>query len=843
MPDFATLKNNLNDAGSAYKGFLERQRNDHFFTQRQKNERRRTFLENHVELFNDYFLQADSRRALNALNDNGVLLAWDVASEFPESTTAQTIRRIDNEIEGGQDEDRNIIRNENPGGIRKDGQDHAKPDESRDSVQEGTGEIDLQGQALKNYRRRTERKAVVNETVHEGDIQETKSQKALKEGITDAQKNGMREICAYLYRSTKKHQKLVDGIAGRTPREKLLMFYIIENDKRHNVTQEDIFRSQQFVPSLEKFEKKIWYRKHIYKFGGKNINWDLISDASTTAFQAQGLLGIIGMAGGEKQDQKDDELNILKEDSKENLLIIDTSAHKDEEQEKEEKENLLNKIDEDLPVKEESQEEIIKEAEKQIREIEAMTESIVRAEKKKLAKKENDADLPNQLTELRKKLDTLNKYARKHSVLQNMALGKDIEHAKGDTGPIKWNAEGQKVSKWMVLIQGACTTANNSFKAVNGFFQNPAWSQTSVTVSTDAGVGADGIMTALNLLASVANIMSAFKSFSSGTWEDITGKSITALLSVGNTSKSGLTAARTIATLANNADWGIKGTSSIATGMKTGTAIGGIVIGSVTAGMGIYNIATAGYRKTLSTQVADYLNVIEEPVDEAEAEKREGKKQILKNIIAANRSAANRTQVSGALQAIQGGLNTASGALTLAAGATLGASTIVSLGLSGAALIVGLANVIYQKRKKGKEAVQVVDQYINMDSLYNNYLAKNMDGLRGNQRQKEIKKQGGEDKLKEKIRSEVVAVLGFPSVQKMYNYIMWQYAQTLHDLVFITNGRFVTRREWEQNLLGDINDRKEYAKLIRSLGLKLSIPKNGKEPAPGVAAIYKKLIA
>ena len=36
MPDRATLQKQLNEAGKAYKGFLERQRNDKFFTQKQK---------------------------------------------------------------------------------------------------------------------------------------------------------------------------------------------------------------------------------------------------------------------------------------------------------------------------------------------------------------------------------------------------------------------------------------------------------------------------------------------------------------------------------------------------------------------------------------------------------------------------------------------------------------------------------------------------------------------------------------------------------------------------------------------------------------------------------------
>jgi hypothetical protein len=45
------------------------------------------------------------------------------------------------------------------------------------------------------------------------------------------------------------------------------------------------------------------------------------------------------------------------------------------------------------------------------------------------------------------------------------------------------------------------------------------------------------------------------------------------------------------------------------------------------------------------------------------------------------------------------------------------------------------------------------------------------------------------------------------------------------------------------NQVDDYQDRMQYKKLIRSLGLKVAFARNGKEPVPSAAAIYKKLIA
>ena len=717
--------------------------------------------------------------------------------------------------------------------------------------------------------------------MREGDEKETALQKGLDKNVTPAQKKGIREVCAWMYRNTKKHQKLVEGIVGRTPREKLLIFYIVEFEKRHHVTQPDIFLSQQYIPNVTIFEKKLRYVKHLYKLGFTNINWDIIADAAATAFQVRNQLGAIGLANekmpkqrrgfeviGEVEEENEDNSGDI---SKDNLLEISTGAHNEEDQKEDQKEEAQqDKGDKDkLPKL--TDEEIEKKATNMMIDIQISSLSIIKSQRAVLKTKDKseikkvDTETQEKLDVLADKIERLRTFAKENSALQGVDLEKEAKHPEGPQGMEGWNVESQKRAKYWVVVQAACNWDTSALGTLKKKFTDAKWIDETTYGHMIGGLALDGPLAVTHTLAMIVNTMNFVKSFKSGAWEDITGKGVNSLLSLANASKSGFSATRAGASLFAKADWGTAGKSATASAMKTGTGIAGIAIGSVTAGLGLFSYFTSKYRDKLSKEVADYLdgkenrNIIindellneekkkEEPLNEAqkeEAEKKEGKKQIIQNIVSANREAASRTKGAATMQMIQGGLNAASGSLALASGPTLGVAGVASVVLGFGGVALGLANVIWQGKKKDKEINKIIDLYINMDSLYANYLEKNMKGLGEKQKKKKkIEKAEGEDKLKKKIREEVAGVLGFPSIQKLYAYILWQYSQALYDAVFKKNGRFITKDEWDRNQLDDIYERKKYAQIIRSLGFKLSIPRNGKEPTPGPAAIHKKLMA
>lgn len=839
MPRSAeTLRKNLNQAGAAYKGFLARQKSDRFFTENQKKERKHTFLESHVGIFDEYFsLPGKGSRELNR---DAAALADDVAKEFPSSITGRQLKPII-----AADDDLLII----------------DPDKDKDEAfldsLKAPAEIDLQGQVLQTYRNRVDRKAVQSGVVRE---RETEAQNAQKNSLNPRQEKGVREICAWMYRNTKKHQKFVEGIAGRTPREKLLIFYIVEKDKRHNVTEQDIYFSQHYVPNVEKFEEKVRYRKHWYKFGGTNINWDAISDAAATAFQVQNVLGAIGKAEGGAPNRES--LPLIVEDKEENAKSLsgmkendrsfDSRSEEDEGSngswEEEEKKDLLLKKNGNDSVPEGLEEnEIIHEATKKISEINTLAKNL--QQEVKVPGGEKNQKTSEMLEDLENSFNQLKDLVKSENFQAEMTRKAEIKQPAGAAGMEKWNAETQKRARYLVLVQAFSNLDINTVKAFKQGLGDSSLIQTFSTTTMTLGMAIDAPIALINLLATIVNFSGTLKSFSSGTWQEIVSKGGAALLSLGNMSKSGLTATRAGASLFADAGWGTTGTSAAAGTLKSITGIGGVVIGGVTTGLGLFNVISTGHRRSLITEAERNLDEpIEKPKGQEEVQK-EGQNQILRNLISANRNAAVRQQKAAGLQILQGSLNTASGALTLASGATFGISTIVALGLSGAALIVGISNVIMQNRSKNREIREVIDRYIGMNSLYENYEKKNLNGLRPSQKKKQMEKLGGVEGLKENLRLEAAGVMGFPSLQKMYTQILWQYAQTLYDLTFMKDGRYITKADLrtglkdDQEKLDDIAARKNYAKLIRSLGFKISIPKGGGAPTPGAAAIHKKLMA
>ena len=852
MPDRNTLKHNLNDAGKAYKSFLKRQEDDRFFTTKQKNERKRTFLENHVGLFNDYLEEGDILAAWRDLTTDARELGNDVSREFPDSEVGRKIRP------SGNNGNRNRI---------------APMIENLDQVQDEDGEIDLEGQVLQTYRNRTDRKAVRNGIVRERDIKETEEEKALKEGITPAQNKGIRAICAWMYRTTKKHQKLVEGIAARTPREKLLMFYIIENDKRHHVTQQDMILSQHYIPSLERFEQKIYFKKHWYK---QNINWDLVADASSTAFQAKSFLGAL-------VSSSEPERKALKKELVDQSWIIPEEKGEDEKSEKSDKSDKSGIAGADLdksfileeadkgPVEKEDEEdeheEIFRQLTVQMNLINSQARKVqsrinnrltIKAEPENAGKKKGKAENggaedAEDLQELGNMIGRLNTFVKGNDFLQKMALEVEAKHPEGPKGKEKWNVKTQKHARYMVLVQALCNLEMSTLGTMKKQFGDSGIIQGFTKEGMIAGGITDSTLTIFNALAFIVNITGLFKSYASSSWQDVVTKGGATFLSFGNTAKSGVSAVRTGASLFSDASWGSAGTSAVAAGLKTGTGIAGVALGSISTGMGVFNLFATGNRKSKTTAVEQSLNNYESTIvgedEERKKQEKEGERQILKNVIAANRNTQNRLQTTAALQSIQGGLNTASGVLTLMSGPTLGISTFVALGLSGLGLLVGLGSLITQIVMKGGEITDIIDRYINMDSLYRSYQEKYLNRLRDRDRNREIKRLGGEKTIKKNLRDDAAAVMGFPSQEKLYASILWQYANTLYDVAFRKKeGGYIQREDLyppvgaSAEKVREAEDRKRYVKMIKALGFKVSLGKNGGEPTPGPAAIHKKLM-
>ena len=206
------------------------------------------------------------------------------------------------------------------------------------------------------------------------------------------------------------------------------------------------------------------------------------------------------------------------------------------------------------------------------------------------------------------------------------------------------------------------------------------------------------------------------------------------------------------------------------------------------------------------------------------------------NVMEASQAAGNRKAKTAGLQIAQGLLQTTAGALsfggvTAFAGATL---LLISFG-------VGIGSSIYNYFKKKHERIDVIDKFINMPKLYQDFT-----GGPGQRRTSLIKKYGSEKKIKEMIRKEVESRMGFPNDAKFHANIMQIYANGIYQGAFLKeDGTVLTGAERQHELTHNHakwEERELFLRTIRSLGIKVVVPVNDEDPVPSVAGLFKKMM-
>ena len=900
-----------NKAGKAYKEFLKREGKSKFFTESQKQKRKESFLESHIGIYEDYVNTHPQQQGWPGLNADAQRLAQDVA-EYKNSLINRQAGI--EQPAGGQPENilggiknneivikNNEIKNEDSINI----EDNINILEDSKSLiidrkrinNKDNAKIDLQGKAFENYLGRISNKEINDVTRHEGDVQ-VHAADSLAEGvITEAQKKGIRDICAFMYLNTKKHQKFVDGIVSRPLWEKLLMFYIVETGRIHNIVADDYVAAARHVPSVDRFEAKVKYSKHWYKFGGKDINWNLISDASSTAFRH--LDAFIGVAGKNKNTTEKKKgkgiSGLLEEEEKNNgnsflLMGLDDNLIIDE---KDSESKLKEDFEDDQSFGideingKESSKPVGTKEDSFIKSniITNLQDEIVETNKKALQIK--DALLKgDKIDELAKDMQILNdsmlvlgkktaKVVKAGDLYKELQIGapggggsnlkaldKELQYRTKYVGIMrKILALGQSSLK--SVIEQRITDAKNAYPGgvVPEGVDEPTGefygSQTLTDISTWTGVIVDSPMLLVGVLNTITQFLGFFGSWKATGWRDLIDSAMGVLNSAASTGKSGISTTQTVASMVSNVGWGSKGKSAVAAGLKTTAGYLGIVSGGLTTGIGLWQLYNTGHKRSLLTGVGKEMTGKDKDLKQqltlAEGKQRDdllqeqeglkSKHQIMTNILEANRKNVKNKQVTAGLETFQGALTTASGYLTLTAGASLGATGIAALATSGVALVLGIISTVIKKKSKGKEVKSVIDDYIGMDSLCRDYIRKNRDKNLIHSDEAFIKSQGGMDKIRDNIRLDVVGALGYPSLKKFYSEIMYQYAQFLYMEAFYKNGRKVSEGEVKNKKTGEVLDKTKHSckKLIESLGLDVNYGDNKKEPSPGVNDIYKKL--
>ena len=168
---------------------------------------------------------------------------------------------------------------------------------------------------------------------------------------------------------------------------------------------------------------------------------------------------------------------------------------------------------------------------------------------------------------------------------------------------------------------------------------------------------------------------------------------------------------------------------------------------------------------------------------------------------------------------VSGGVSIATGALMLAGTAFLPVLAIVAfvgIGLT----ITKLAMNCSAKKRNRQEAV---DDFLHVDEKFQKILEK----------KKALAAPGkkiNEKKLREAIRKEALAKLGYTSYMDCYRFIVAQAAELLYNKNFV-------------NVPADETEKQMYRAALDSVGLKQSKKKvQGEAQHPTAAEIYKKLL-
>lgn len=616
------------------------------------------------------------------------------------------------------------------------------------------------------------------------------------DGLTPAQIKGIREVSAFLYRNTlhgsdKKTEDrgyLMDSILKAPPREKLLIYYLVQNDMMHgNLTGEQIVRALLFTPVLEEFKPHILgaFKGVFGRSSGNSIKWSKLSGAVHGAEdllpKVDRMLGLDGAAPGGGGGAGaggapgaggglDPQLAQAIQDVVQTGRIITGNPNPTQEQ--------------------------IGKFVKAVQDLNALT----------AAKEGNVWDNSQTwFTDKNKYVGYLAKpLAALAGVLGGIAKVQE-ENAAAADGFSKLSKEDQKA---------ALEAASHDMTVAKTYV---SWG--SVPLGT------------LSALVSCITLLGSFFSIFRQSSAADTGMQVLRFSNdFASTGNSVYSSVRGIA--------GMAGASWVTEAAAVNAAGGvGLVVGAFSFVQGAYRTASANnerkridaFRAGLSQQQQGVL---------------EEKRQLLLEITAAERDSTKRRATAGGFQMASAGLQMFAGAALLFSGGT---AAIVSAAASGVGFLLSLTGAIVSAVQKSGEKKAVVDRYIDLDGFYRRFMADH-----GGPGTNFEKRYGDEKKCKENLRKFALQSLSFTSVDEMYTHIIRKYAEALYKGTFLANdGSIMTQAALQaeaQNNPGEHQQRQLFAECLEAFGFTVKYPNADgdrprvKEPYPGVGVIYKKLM-
>lgn len=680
-----------------------------------------------------------------------------------------------------------------------------------------------------------------------GNMQFGASEEADKmdEKVSDGAKQGVREITKWLYRNCSRrgmaigddHSRFVRYFVLTQPlRVKLLGFYLVEKKKGKQADMMDIMASQVgYEPNLDEFKSSMQASKFKFwkRFDGSYIYWDKLSEGMRKAKSYQGALNNYASLG-EVDPPSDSDQEQIPEDEKQTEQGT-TAAPK----------TNLDKLAKAAQVRKLAFDVFISAAVKHrtlLESKEGKNEKLVNASARNV--EEHLKILSEADEEILKNGGA--SYKNKTGEFSAEQAGK-----RTDDDSIE-KTEDQKLELAEEIVGYSATGIGASGSAVSSVPSYGSYIHWNIGEASHVKmVKADGWLNSIAGLTSFINGCLAIAALTKNASKETTGEIVQKCFEI-------TAHMATIAESATASAYKIKNAKdlvAIAGGAKTTDAVkhatkasayAGIVAGAVNMSVGIAQLSKSlGQRKDFQSG-KEGLDAYEN--DEA----NKGVANRLARIIERNHE---NQEISGTANAVGGALQLVGGILdATGVGATVG--TILN-GI-GAAITVTTSIIMFFKKRSDRKST--IDEYIGLEKppegtgMQKSLLEVVLDGCKEvleSTNLTEAQKQeywklviASLDAIKDGIRAEVTAMMGFANTEQFFQAILEEYAIFLYEHAFYKDGIIAQENMLlDSDIVGDsCKKEKAYAQILKSLGLAVKYPTDSDE-APNVTVedIFTKL--
>jgi len=622
---------------------------------------------------------------------------------------------------------------------------------------------------------------------YEGGIKRKKAD-ALTIRFSEEQKEGLRRVQAYVLERgiNKGKYAFMHSLLEAPEEQQMLVFYLVENDREECVSLPECYSAlYNYVPDISKFKDK--------SFAG-------FSKAIRSSMQSVPVM--------DKLIELENDI-ITGDKTVENNETLDTNIPEQLEQKKN---GLINAIRErgallillyrssglhpDMPPDMAADPVLRKRMFQEYKKISELIRSLLRLyPAAEIRKQEYEQELQLQ-----------------KNAVQNEDIGNEI--AGSSSGALDFMQE-------YVLGEGV-GIFGGGLSAAGGLA-----GRLGVSASLNfASFGVGGITSLLGAIGIVLNIVNTAGNKTLSTadevarWIDITGDIINVS---GGATISVSSMISTIGVVGQMASESTKWIGSTADTLKSVGGTAGTVSavgGALCIGAGTIKIAASGIQAVRGLSTVNDVHKAKKTLAKKDAGKLTADEKIVSQFL-------KHQSAEGKIAAVSAGVGITTGLIGITGGVLAILGTVTgALAIAGAAVGLGavgleIANKVISHRGKKANKKKAVDTFLNLDDTVSAVRKKHI----GNEKSKEY----SDSRLRELVREELLAELGFSSWKECYRHICVRYAEILYRKVFI------------EDTMPD--DREMYLNALKSLGMKVRMPKaEGDKPKPTIGEMVSKLM-